>query len=60
MNSSQNRCVKYHHIYVDNATIEHNSKNVMAKVAKLYVYAHKRTMYSSLFSLHILIVKVSS
>lgn len=35
MNSSQNRCVKYHHIpvYVDNATIEHNSKNVMAKVA---------------------------
>lgn len=47
MNSSQNRCVKYHHIYVDNATIEHNSKNVMAKVA-----------YSG--SLHILIVKVSS
>lgn len=44
MNSSQNRCVKYHHIYVDNATIEHNSKNVMAKVAKLYVYAHKRTI----------------
>lgn len=33
MNSSQNRCVKYHHIYVDNATIEHNSENVMAKVA---------------------------